>query len=97
MTDADWRARELARARHLKSSGVFMASLCGLCTGTCAGPTAYRVVIGRPEYMGELVLFVAAVIGVVPMLIGLGLYFLGRSDERRLLEIRPPPSSPPSP
>lgn len=80
----------------MKSAGIMMATLCGLCTSTCAGPAALSLVRGQGDYMAQFVLLVAAVIGVLPALGGVALYFAGHKIGSAA-RAKPPPSSTPPP
>ena len=83
MSERDQRVRRAERARSLKTAGVMIATFCGLCTTTCAGPTAWNVARGENhDYMAAFVLQLAALIGLLPMFVGVGLYLVGRHMQR---------------
>ena len=91
MTRED-RNRRLARAGALKAAGVVIASLCGLCTATCTGPAIVDIVRGEPDYMAQFVVLVGAVLGGLPIAIGLILVAVGSRMEREA-KSRPPPET----
>lgn len=97
MSERDDRNARLGFAQTLKTSGLMVVLLCGLCTATCAGPAAYNHALGRGG--GEtFYLGLAAVIGGVPIALGLVLLIGGVLTERAIRReraSRPPPSSPP--
>ncbi len=79
----DWN-RRLQQARSLKVTGVMLALLCGLCTATCAGPTALGVLRGEVDVSETSYLGIAGVIGGLPIFCGLILYLGGIWVERGL-------------
>jgi len=79
----------------MKFAGILMASLCGLCTTTCAGPAAIDALRGQADYMAPFYLMIAAIIGGAPALCGVALYLGGRWVERGLKAERRSSDQPP--
>jgi hypothetical protein len=83
------RRRKLGEA--LRITGILIATLCGLCTATCAGPSAVGMAMGEGDEYDPMVLTIASVIGVLPFLVGVGLALWGnwliktraRAEERQ--------------
>ena len=84
MSEREVRDKRRQRARTLKTFGLLMALLCGLCTTTCAGPTALERLRGEGEYMADFVLIIATIVGGLPTLVGLGMFLVGLRIERKL-------------
>jgi len=98
MSERQDRNSRLQLAQALKGGGLMMVLLCGLCTATCAGPSAYRELSGGGGQEETFYLGLAVMIGAVPILVGLLLFVGGVLTERAIKREqtpKPPRASPP--
>jgi len=84
VSEREVRDKRRQRARTLKTFGLLMALLCGLCTTTCAGPAAVGRLRGEADHIADLILLIATIVGVLPVAIGLGMFLVGLRIERKL-------------